>query len=353
MSSPPDDRNLVSLVAQEHIGPDSSGDNIGAKRVANYVWDPNTSSWVRETQASGGGGAVTIADGADVTQGAIADAVVAAGATGTISAKLRRLTTDLSTVATNTGAATPAGSAIIGKVGIDQTTPGTTNLVALAANQSVNNAQINGVTPLMGNGATGTGSQRVTIASDNTAFTVNLGTAGTGATSLGKAEDSVHANGDTGVMILGIRDDTLNATSGTEGDYEGIHTTATGAMWVTQAPSTSGGWSTAMMTSADGSTALTATAQAIKASAGTFGGYYVYNPNSAATYVHIYNVAFGSVTVGTTNPQCTFCIPATSGANLEIGNGVNFTTAMSAAATTTGGGNTAPATSLEAVFWFA
>src|SRR6185503_13938427 len=33
--------------------------------------------------------------------------------------------------------------------------------------------QINGVTPLMGNGVTGTGSQRVTIASDNTAFSVN------------------------------------------------------------------------------------------------------------------------------------------------------------------------------------
>lgn len=41
------------------------------------------------------GGASTIADGADVTQGAIADAVVAAGAVGTLSAKLRRLTTDL------------------------------------------------------------------------------------------------------------------------------------------------------------------------------------------------------------------------------------------------------------------
>jgi hypothetical protein len=66
-----------------------------------------------------------------------------------------------------------AGSALIGKVGIDQTTPGTTNLVSLAANQSVNNSQINGIAPLMGNGVTGTGSQRVTIASDNTAFAVN------------------------------------------------------------------------------------------------------------------------------------------------------------------------------------
>jgi hypothetical protein len=44
---------------------------------------------------------------------------------------------------------------------------------AMAANQSVNVSQINGVTTLMGNGVTGTGSQRVTIASDNTAFSVN------------------------------------------------------------------------------------------------------------------------------------------------------------------------------------
>lgn len=44
---------------------------------------------------------------------------------------------------------------------------------SLSANQSVNVSQINAVTPLMGNGVTGTGSQRVTIASDNTAFTVN------------------------------------------------------------------------------------------------------------------------------------------------------------------------------------
>ena len=50
---------------------------------------------------------------------------------------------------------------------------------SLAANQSVNVAQINGVTPLMGNGVTGTGSPRVTIASDNTAFTVNAAQSGT------------------------------------------------------------------------------------------------------------------------------------------------------------------------------
>lgn len=42
-----------------------------------------------------GGGAVTVADGADVTQGASADAVIAAGAAGTLSAKLRAISRDL------------------------------------------------------------------------------------------------------------------------------------------------------------------------------------------------------------------------------------------------------------------
>lgn len=43
----------------------------------------------------------------------------------------------------------------------------------LEANQSSNVAQINGVTPLMGAGNTGTGSPRVTIATDQAAFSVN------------------------------------------------------------------------------------------------------------------------------------------------------------------------------------
>lgn len=58
------------------------------------------------------------------------------------------------------------------------------NLATLAGGVSssvyqANVKQINGVTPLMGNGTTGTGSQRVTIASDNTAFTVNAAQSGT------------------------------------------------------------------------------------------------------------------------------------------------------------------------------
>jgi hypothetical protein len=62
---------------------------------------------------------LSIADGANATQGAIADAVVAAGAAGTLSAKLRRLTTDTAAVLAACQAATPAGEAHLGAVGGD------------------------------------------------------------------------------------------------------------------------------------------------------------------------------------------------------------------------------------------
>ena len=67
-----------------------------------------------------GGGAVTVADGADVTQGAIADAAVTAGGTGTLSAKLRYMTTQLDNINTNVQAAIPAGTNLIGDVNVRQ-----------------------------------------------------------------------------------------------------------------------------------------------------------------------------------------------------------------------------------------
>lgn len=61
--------------------------------------------------------------------GANADAIVAAGATGSIHAKLRRMTQGLEDLKTLIVLA--AGTNVIGKVGIDQTTPGTTNGVVV------------------------------------------------------------------------------------------------------------------------------------------------------------------------------------------------------------------------------
>lgn len=58
-----------------------------------------------------------------------------------------------------------AGAALIGKVGIDQTTVGTTNAVSVA--------QVGATAAATGNGVAGAGVLRVAIASDNTAYSVN------------------------------------------------------------------------------------------------------------------------------------------------------------------------------------
>lgn len=62
------------------------------------------------------------------------------------------------------------GTNLVGKVGFDQTTPGTTNATSLS--------QIGSTTVATGNGTVGTGVQRVAIASDNTAFSVNASISG-------------------------------------------------------------------------------------------------------------------------------------------------------------------------------
>lgn len=108
------------------------------------------------------------------------------------------------------------------------------------------------------------------------------------------------------------------------------------------------GWSPSLQT------ALTNTAVAIKATAGIFGGYMtLYNPNTAVTYVQLFNATSASVTVGTTPPFVFISLPGVasaaatgSAANLEVTNGIPFSTAISCAATTTPTGNTAPSNNI-------
>lgn len=54
----------------------------------------------------------------------------------------------------------------------------------------------------------------------------------TGATGLGKVEDTAHSTGDVGVMFLAVRNDTGAVLAGTDGDYIPVTTDATGAMRV-------------------------------------------------------------------------------------------------------------------------
>lgn len=70
--------------------------------------------------------------------GTTADAIVAAGAVGSISAKLRRVTQGLEDLKTLTVLA--AGSNIIGNVRIDQTTLGTTNGISIIHHATANGA---------------------------------------------------------------------------------------------------------------------------------------------------------------------------------------------------------------------
>lgn len=85
--------------------------------------------------------------------------------------------------------------------------------VSITANSAINVAQINGVTPLMGNGITGTGSPRVTVASDNTPFIVKVGdNTGSAITSTNGALDvNIHGASVSGVAVTQATGTNLHA----------------------------------------------------------------------------------------------------------------------------------------------
>jgi hypothetical protein len=146
--------------------------------TANAGSNLNTSLLALES----GGNLATLAGGvaasvyqANVKQVNGVTTLAGAGATGTGSQR-ETVAQDTTTIAGSApGTAGSASTNVVTVQGIASMTKllVTPDSVALPSNQSVNVSQINGITPLMGNGVTGTGSQRVTIASDNTAFSVN------------------------------------------------------------------------------------------------------------------------------------------------------------------------------------
>ena len=204
------------------------------------------------------------------------------------------------------------------------------NIGTFPDNEPFNISQINGVTPLMGNGVTGTGSQRVTIASDNTAFSVNIGT----------FPDNEPFNV---AQINGVAVSMGNGVSGTGVQRVTIASDSTGVVGSSPTASATATGSDIFRTAA-----LTNVAQAVKASAGTFYGYHFQNPNTSGAWVQIYNVAAGSVTVGTTTPNISFFVPAGGALDTMGSVPIAFGTAISTAATTTAGGGTAPTTNLVA-----
>jgi len=165
---------------------------------------------------------------------------------------------------------------------------------------------------------------------------------GTGATSLGKAEDAVHASADTGVAVWTRRIDTVASSAGTSGDYATLNTDSIGRVH-------------ARLTSNDSrhfTAALSTTVTSVKAAAGVLAGWYIFNPNAATAYVQIFNTASGSVTLGTTPPVMSLGIPAGGAANLSLPKGIPFSTAISIASTTTATGSAANSSGLPVNFWY-
>lgn len=86
---------------------------------------------------------------------------------------------------------------------------------SLAANQSTNESQINGVAPLMNNGASGTGSQRINVANDNTAIANwGQGAAGSAAPS-GAQYAGANSSGNLTGIIQADNSVAINISTGT------------------------------------------------------------------------------------------------------------------------------------------
>jgi hypothetical protein len=128
---------------------------------------------------------------------------------------------DQTTPGTTNGVQLTAGSAIAGNFRVDQTTPGTTNGVSLA--------QVGSTTVATGNGVTGAGVQRVTIASDQTAFTVfNVPKTSCGSTAVGVALQAVPLSATlatsaatTCVQVIVLNNTTAGALTVTITDNQG------------------------------------------------------------------------------------------------------------------------------------
>lgn len=161
----------ATLPAQVSIA--NTGANATAVKVDGSAVTQPVSGTVAAIQGTAANlNATVVGTGTFVTQAAQSGAWNITNVSGTVS-----LPTGAATAVKQPalGTAGTASSDVITIQGIASMTKllVTPDSVALPANQSVNVSQFNGVTPLMGNGVSGTGAQRVTIASDNTAFSVN------------------------------------------------------------------------------------------------------------------------------------------------------------------------------------
>lgn len=132
---------------------------------------------------------------------------------------------------------------------------------------------------------------------------------GTFSTNLGKAEDAVHASGDTGVAVWAVRNDTgVTSPASGDGDYSYIAVDAMGSPRVTAGKS---GVTTSAHTVFRLAAAGTTNATSIKGTPGNVYAMSLCNTSAAIKYVKFYNKATAP-TVGTDTPVLVIGVPATS-----------------------------------------
>jgi hypothetical protein len=115
--------------------------------------------------ASGSIASGAIVDGADVTQGAIADVAVTAGASGSVSAKLRSISRDIGTVAAAHGAQATAVALAV-SVATDDALMGTANDAAITAGATgTNSAKLRSISRDIGTVAGAVSGSRMEVTS--------------------------------------------------------------------------------------------------------------------------------------------------------------------------------------------
>ena len=157
------------------------------------------------------------------------------------------------------------------------------------------------------------------------------------------AEDAVHSTGAAGIMPLAVRNDTLAALAGTDGDYAPVQVDATGAVYT--APSASAG---AEGTSTYYDNDLDETKAEVTDNANVrIYSIHAINTTDAPLYLQMFDLDADSVTVGTTTPTNQYLIPGNAdsdGAGFTLSFPVpkKYTTGFTVACTTNSEGSTAP-----------
>lgn len=204
----------------------ASADNIAAQTATAmhgllFAWDSGGSNWDRLLLTSGALHVNVQNATVAVTQSG-AWTVTANAGSGTFAVSGTTFDGILKDGTGDTTQANVSGGRLhVDGSGVTQPVSGTVNIGTFPDNEPVNVAQMNGAAVTMGNGVSGTGVQRVTIASDSTGNIATINTSvtpGTSAAHLGKAEDAVASSGDTGVATWSVREDTPTATAA-NGDY--------------------------------------------------------------------------------------------------------------------------------------